>query len=145
MIALSVIAVNACGLNSRDKRTCLFQWLRFLAIDVILLSETHCSREDAAQQWASDWHKQADSSAFSISSSPHTGGSAILLHPRVLTQRRHCRFGTHQYFNGALTTATVEIAGSCYSFASIYAPVNAPSRLAFFRHLSSVPFPLMDP
>ena len=141
MFALSVIAVNACGLNARDKRIRFFHWLRSLDVDVILLSETHCSSAEAAMLWASDWHIQSDSSAFSLSSSAHTGGSAILLHPRALTRSRHCRFSTHHSFNGALTLATVEYAGTCYSFASIYAPVDSPSRLAFFRHLCSVSFP----
>ena len=61
MPALSVLAVNACGLNARDKRVRFFHWLRSLDVDVILLSETHCSSADAALQWASDWHIQADS------------------------------------------------------------------------------------
>ncbi len=143
MIVLSVLAVNACGLNSRDKRACFFHWLRSrsMATDVILLSETHCSSGNAARHWASDWYTFADLSAFSLSASPHTGGSAILLLPRVLSHGWQCRFGTHQHLNGALTTATVEIAGSSYTFASIYAPVDAPSRLAFSSLLCSAPFP----
>jgi hypothetical protein len=131
MNTLSVLTVNCCGLNAPVKRAVFFKWLQSLSVDCFLVSETHCATADAASQW----------SAFSLSSSSHTGGSAILLHPRVI--RRECShsFATHSAFHGALTTASIVLDGASYTLAAVYAPVAAHARLSFLDSLLSFPFP----
>jgi hypothetical protein len=112
MNTLSVLTVNCCGLNAPVKRAVFFKWLQSLSVDCFLVSETHCATADAASQWSAEWLKGASLAAFSLSSSSHTGGSAILLHPRVT--RRECShsFATHSAFNGALTTASIVLDGA---------------------------------
>ena len=141
MNTLSVLTVNCCGLNAPVKRAVFFKWLQSLSVDCFLVSETHCATADAASQWSAEWLKGASLAAFSLSSSSHTGGSAILLHPRVT--RRECShsFATHSAFNGALTTASIVLDGASYTLAAVYAPVAAHARLSFLDSLLSFPFP----
>ena len=41
MEKLEVISVNAKGLNSIEKRTKLYDWLRDIKVDIVFLQETH--------------------------------------------------------------------------------------------------------
>jgi hypothetical protein len=144
MNTLSVLTINSCGLNAHLKRATFFKWLQSLSVDCFFVSETHCASAEAASQWSAEWCKGASLAAFSLSSSSHTGGSAILLHPRVI--RRECSnsFATHSAFNGALTTASIVLDGASYTLAAVYAPVAAHARLSFLDFLLSFPFPAED-
>ena len=141
MNTLSVLTVNCCGLNAPVKRAVFFKWLQSLSVDCFLVSETHCATADAASQWSAEWFKGASLAAFSLSSSSHTGGSAILLHPRVTRRECSLSFATHSAFNGALTTASIVLDGASYTLAAVYAPVAAHARLSFLDSLLSFPFP----
>ena len=67
------------GLGRRDKRGALFQWMKSQDWDIILLQETHANRRDQVEFWTRQWGGQA---IWALSPSPHTGGTAILIHPR---------------------------------------------------------------
>ena len=46
MEKLKIISVNARGLNSIEKRTKLYDWLRYIKVDIVFLTrDTLCRKE----------------------------------------------------------------------------------------------------
>ena len=83
--ALKIVNINVSGINNPLKRRQLFAWLRENKIDVALLSETHLADNSKIPYWQRGWAPSAAAykSWWSVSATPHTGGTAVLLRPSL--------------------------------------------------------------
>ena len=52
---LLVLSVNVNGLRNIKKRQNIFNWCTRLNVDITLVQETHCEREETKKEWIKDW------------------------------------------------------------------------------------------
>jgi exonuclease III len=134
-----VAAVNVNGLVERKKRQRFFQWLQQQRYAVALLSETHCTSAEQAQQWvregagngkpwqgAAAWCNQAQQGGRAA------GGVAVLLSDSI------CGASTqpvveHQSPSGRVLKVSWDTPwGQRLAAAAVYAPCTQQDRADFF-------------
>lgn len=147
-LALPSNLVRQCwGMNAPDKRRTLYHWLKTeVKPDVALLQETHCASTDDALKWEVEWSGLATAlnpddtrhtAWFSVSSSPHTGGTAILILPRSAPKFRVSSATTSSEFNGAWTSITCAYEEHTLRLDSIYLPATPSDRVLAIDSLSN--------
>jgi len=78
---LKVVTLNVQGINDNMKRRALFQWLKLLQADIILLTETHLALESKIPFWRKGWGGKAGERNrwWGVSKSALTVGVAICM------------------------------------------------------------------
>ena len=134
-----------------DKRRVMYEWFKnTLHADIFFIQETHATTPSQTQQWAAEWagvnraqrtNPLERAAWFSLSSSPHTGGTAILCSPRFLKQNTITHVTTRHTHNGFLTTitATHNHTQRSVTYASVYLPSKPHPRLRAIRSLPPIP------
>ena len=133
------MCVNVRGFNNPDKRRTLRHWLkRVVRADISLLSETHCDSQEKADQWTKEWsglsaalqpEATKRNAYFSISSSPHTGGTAVLLHPDFVPQVNVTKVSSDTQHQGAWTSILMNFDGKVFQIDALYMPVDPSLRV----------------
>ena len=133
------------------RRQVFFHWLRSVVkADVVLLQETHCNTVARAQRWSREWggldrasrRNECERVAwFSLSSSPHQGGSAILVSKKFLQSHNITAISTTQDHNGGWVHMTVlhKLTKIELQYSSIYLPPQDTPRLAAIEDLPPRP------
>ena len=130
--------MNCRGLNDPGKRQLIWHYLRTECthVDFFLLTETHCSSSADAAVWEKEWGgfaaaKKADRTSrrawFATSSSPHTGGTAILLNRKVASDDI-LHFHTATAHNGAFVSIWYKTKIGIWRIDSVYLPAQAAER-----------------
>ena len=121
------ITLNVCDLRDVNKRLSLMQWLRHLCLDVVYLQDIHVTSRAEAVSWFSPF-------GFLVvvaPGSPHSCGSVILHHPRLI----FCRSWTEQ--NSRFLMAEFSDRGMTYRITCICAPNRNPERDSFFASIAN--------
>ena len=127
MEKLKIISVNARGLNSIEKRTKLYDWLRYIKVDIVFLQETHYVEKNELK-YNSRWFGKSIHNF-----SAYSRGVTILF-------RKDLNFdiiNIHKSADGRkfLINATYE--QNIFSFVNIYAPNDNGERVQFFKKLKT--------
>ncbi|CAH2318848.1 Hypothetical predicted protein [Pelobates cultripes] len=117
---MKIITQNCRGLNLPERRTNLLRDLQRERVAVALLQETHF-REGAAPALK---NKQYPTNYFSNHPTAKKAGVAILIAARLQFQEQDHLID----HNGRYAFVKGNIAGRCYTFATIYVPNNNQSR-----------------
>ncbi|CAH2278107.1 Hypothetical predicted protein [Pelobates cultripes] len=117
---MKIITQNCRGLNLPERRTNLLRDLQRERVAVALLQETHF-REGAAPALK---NKQYPTNYFSNHPTVKKAGVAILIAARLQFQEQDHLID----HNGRYAFVKGNIAGRCYTFATIYVPNNNQSR-----------------
>ena len=83
-IDLKIVSFNVRGLNKASKRIAIFEYLRKIECDLVLLQETYSSKE-TDYKWRQEWGRMA----IFLHGTKHSKGVAIMI------QKRH-GFGNHR-------------------------------------------------
>jgi len=129
--SLKVLSINVSGINDPGKRRALFTWLRLQRADIILLSETHLADQAKIPFWQAAWARRGGgpegASWWAVSSSPHTGGTAVLMRPnlpaKILGVERE--EGGH----GRWVRVRAMLDETEFVWQAVYAPAEGPARV----------------
>ena len=134
---LRILSLNCNGLGDRLKRKRLFRHFIRRNVDVVLLQETHTTKESAAM-YEAEW-KRLRRNHHSVwnSGTSRSCGVAILLNNKNDIHIINSSSDDH----GRVITIQTSINDDVYQFQSLYAP-NAPrSRPLFFNQLDQHLYP----
>lgn len=113
MSPIKIVSLNANGLNNPTKQRAIFYHLRRAKADIYLLQETHAT-DNSAALWSQEWGEQITSNNGTQSSK-----GVMILYDRNLTFKIACKW---QDDDGRLLCVGLDIGGTMYSIANIYAP-----------------------
>ena len=125
----------------------MFEWFKnTLQADLYFIQETHATTLLQTEQWAAEWagvnrarrsNPLERAAWFALSSSPHTGGTAILVSPKFLQQHTITHVNTLNKHNGFYTaiTALHKATQRSITYSSIYLPSKSHPRLRAIRSI----------
>ena len=127
-------------MNDPEQRRTLWHWLKSVVrADVVLLQETLCASQDAADRWIQEWCGLSPAlhplplskhAFFSISTTSRTGGTAILLSKTFAQQAQLQAVQYDELHNGAWTSLTLGYDKKQFQIDSVYLPVDGDLRVA---------------
>ena len=133
MRKLKVAAANVAGLNDKTNRLQIITELARQA-DVLLLSETRCPSQTAADTWRSELSRHGWRCFFSVSNTANTGGTAVLIRS-ACSQLTNLTAHPVDIAEGRVTLVTGQYHGEPLCLVAIYAPATRSDRPQFFEQL----------
>ena len=126
---LKFLSVNVRGLNTKEKRLKLFNWLKYSKTDIVFLQETHFTEENESL-YNFSWYGKI---IHCFSDSTFSRGVSILtkngLDINILN--------THRSNDGRKLLINVKLNDVEFTLVNIYAPNNETHRIQFFKRLRS--------
>ena len=129
MEKIQVVSVNVRGLNTTEKRTKIYDWLRDTMVDVVFLQETHFV-EKYETVYNSRWMGQ---SFHCCSDSTFSRGVSILFRKDVPIEI----LNSHRSIDGRKILLNVKYEENIITLVNIYAPNNEQQRLEFFKKVKT--------
>jgi exonuclease III len=131
---LSCLVVNVNGLSAPAKRRTLFKRLMQLHADVVVLCETHSTSDEQVQGWVQEGAgpgKPWQGHAFWEHGADRSRGVAVLLASRAV---KGDPVVSYQGAQGRILSVAFTGGGDTrWEVMGVYAPVEVPSRTAFFQ------------
>ena len=127
--SFNLLSLNVRGLSNRKKRRVIFTWCRKKRSDMILLQETHSSR-DKEQFWKNEW---GGNIVFSHGKS-NARGVAILFRNDLDYEILNTVIDN----NGRFILITVKIQDVVYKIGNVYGPNNEGKAIDFYKNISQL-------
>ena len=121
MEKLEIISVNARGLNSIEKRTKLYDWLRDIKEDIVFLQETHYVEKNELK-YNSRWFGK---SIHNFSNSAYSRGVTILFRKDLNVDI----INIHKSADGRKLLINATYEQNIFTFVNIYAPNDDGERV----------------
>ena len=123
MATLNVRGLHApaARLGELSKRVALLKWVKTNKVDVLLLQETHATDNTSTNFWTQQWGGPA---LWAPSSTPHSGGTAILVNRQVKGSLTHQAKSP----DGSWARADLETEEGPITLISAYGPADSVRR-----------------
>ena len=125
--SLSILSLNINGLNENKKRNNLFKKLSNKNIDIILLQETHSTKQ-ITEKWQKEW---SGKSFWNSGEKTKFSGVAILIKNNLKIQINTI----NQDKQGRILSLNLTFEKQNYQILNIYAPTRNSKKLKFYKHL----------
>ena len=125
--SLSILSLNINGLNENKKRNNLFEKLSNKNIDIILLQDTHSTKQ-ITEKWQKEWPGKSFWNSGEITKS---SGVAILTKNNLKIQINTI----NQDKQGRILSLNLTFEKQNYQILNIYAPTRNSEKLKFYKHL----------
>ena len=135
MNQLKIAAANVAGFNDRLQRQQAITELARQA-NVLLLSETRCPSQAAADAWSAELSRQGWRCFFSLSNTANTGGTAVLIHSTSALS--NLTVHPINIAEGRVTMVTGYHNDEPICLLAVYAPATRSDRPGFFAQLAAL-------
>ena len=122
----SVGSLNVRGLNNSIKRHAIFNWIKSKNIDIFMLQECYCVKEES-----STWEEEWGGKCFFSYGSKHSKGTMIIFKPGLDIDVISTKLDT----DGRYIIINLEIQGKSFFFINVYAPNKSTDKEDFFKIL----------
>ena len=127
--SINCISLNCRGLNSYEKRTYLYDWVKDNNIDIACLQETHFV-EKSSFKYDARWQGQ---SFHSYSDTPHGRGVTVLFKDKFEAEI----INVYKSLDGRRILINFKTKDIVYTLINIYAPNTENARIDFFKRLKT--------
>lgn len=125
---LSIISLNARGMNSYEKRQKNFDWLRDTNVHIALIQETHFVEKNQSK-YNSRWFGKC---FHAFSNSPHARGVSVLFNNVDIDVEN-----VHKTQDGRILLLNINFQNNAYTIVNIYSPNSETERVSFFKKLKA--------
>ena len=124
---LTITSLNVNGESDEKKRTNIYQFLKNKTADIILLQETHSTKENETK-WQKEWKGL---SIWHSGTKPRSSGVAILFKENL----NIAMLQLHSDAEGRIISLTFLFENQTFNLVNVYAPTKNSKKTKFFKNL----------
>ena len=124
---INIGTLNVRGLNSKEKRSIVYSWIKKNSYHICMLQETYCTESNKVK-FKKGWRGDV---IHSCTNSTHSRGVSILLSRKL----NYTVIDSHSDNDGRIILVNLEMCNKGYTLVNIYAPNIVSERIAFFQKL----------